>query len=88
MVEERALHSALSIASVDLIWVTQHLYEQRVCMSVSSVAQACFQHVLQSSPQHWALRSALSMASVDLSWVTQHLYEQQVCMSVSSVTQD
>ena len=66
-------------------WVTAHLYQQQISLSVFAVAQACCQPLLHSSTEQGAI--AKSSVALPCCWVTAHLYQQQISLSVFAVAQ-
>ena len=66
---------ALTSAAVHFCWVTAHLYEQQISISVIAVTHACCDPVLQSSTEQWGLHFAQTSAAVHFYWVTAHLCE-------------
>ena len=69
-----------------LCWVTAHLYEEHVFISVTAVTIACCYSDLQSSTEQWGMHCALNRAAVHFCWVTAYLYDEFIFTGVTTMT--
>ncbi len=81
------MHLAKTSAAEHCCWVTAHLYEQQIFVSVTAVTQACCEPALQSSTGQWGMHLAKTSAAEHCCCVTAQLYEQQIFIGVTAVTQ-
>ena len=81
------MHFAQTSAAVQFCWLTAHLYEEQISMSVIAMTQACCEPVLQSRFECWTMHFAQTSAAVHFCWLTAHLYAEQIFIGVIAVTQ-
>ncbi len=77
---------AKNSVAVHWCWVTAHLYEEQISMSIIALTYTCCGPDLHSSPEQWGLLFAKNGVAVHWCWVTAHLYEEQISMGVIALT--